>query len=325
MSTRPNPNPQRNGEEDEEMDVSLRIIKTVSFKVNKRMTVGGVKALLSKKERIPECMQELFYNGNHLENDTKMVDYSISTNSTLNAYVSDAAPLNLTIKIPQRHDTVLVQARSENTVQNIKALIEARENIPSCSHSLVHAGKLLEEDKTLAFLEIREGSTLHVVFIPQGMFLILVKLLDGEVLDVEVNMGYTILDVKVLLESIVGYPVGDLTCEGEILVDSWTLSHHSISIHSMLEMAPPPPPPPPIEEVRQMTQIFIKWRGKSTPIEVCLGDSVKRLKEIIGSEMVKSGATKQLELEGKRLPNGKDLASCGVQKGSTLDLFLIIY
>ncbi|CAH9072417.1 unnamed protein product [Cuscuta europaea] len=303
MSTRPNPNPQSNGEEAEEIDVSLRILKTVSLKVSKCMTVGGVKALVYEKEGIPECMQEMFYNGNHLKNDSKMVDHGISTNSTLNAYVSNALPMNLTISILRTNKTVLVQARSKDTVQNIEALIEARENIPSYSHTLVHAGKLLEEDKTLAFLEIRGGATLHVVFIPQGMFQISVKLLNGEVVKMQVNMSYTILDVKELLESIVGSPVGVLTCDGNMLLDNATLSQHKISSDSMLEM---------------VCQIFIKSGCKSTAFEVRLGDSVAHLKEMIGSRMGTPVHAQRLVFEGKMLEDERDLASYGVHKDSNI-------
>ncbi|CAH9103182.1 unnamed protein product [Cuscuta epithymum] len=275
------------------------------------MTVGVVKALVCEKEGIPECMQELFYNGNHLKNDSKMVDHGISTNSTLNAYVSNTLPLNLTINIPRIRKTVLVQARSQDTVQNIKALIEARENIPSSCHSLVHAGNLLEEDKTLAFLEIRGGATLHVVFIPQGMFQISVKLLNGEVVKMQVNMRYTILDVKELLQSIAGSPVGVLTCDGKSLLDSMTLSQHRISSDSILEIAPPS---------AEVCQIFIKSGGKSTAFEVRLGDSVLHLKEMIGSRTGTPVHAQRLMFEGKMLEDEKDLASYGVRKDSNIHL-----
>nr|GMD67781.1 polyubiquitin-like isoform X2 [Ipomoea batatas] len=231
---------QQQEEEDEEINVCLKIIKTVSLKISKFETVWGLKELLCNKEGIPERLQELFVNGNHVKDyNMTLIDYGICSNTTVSAYVRNSEVLTLNIKIPCRSTGFYIEVKPQDTVQNVKALIEDSEDLSSDDYSLVCGGKLLEEEKTVAFLGITDGSTLYVVLNPRDVLQVSVKMLSGETVKIQARVLYTILDVRSLVESIVGYSVGVLRYGGKKLKDSNTLTYYNIKDESILEVLPP--------------------------------------------------------------------------------------
>ncbi|XP_019181528.1 PREDICTED: uncharacterized protein LOC109176524 isoform X1 [Ipomoea nil] len=235
-----NPTAQQEGEE---INISLRITKTVSVKINKSETVGRLKTLLSQEEGIQECLQHLFLDGIRLENDKRLVDCGIYGNTTLNAYDENSVPLRLSVKIPSAKRTVMVDVRAQDTIKTVKSYIEAKENIPSDQYTLFYNGKPVEEDKTLAFLEIIGGSNstrlLHMISNPRDTLKVSVKTLTGETVETQLRMLYTILDVKSVVESKVGYPVMSLAFGEKPLKDSKTVSYYNIEDGSILEILPP--------------------------------------------------------------------------------------
>ncbi|XP_019181364.1 PREDICTED: polyubiquitin-like [Ipomoea nil] len=163
----------------------------------------------------------------------------------------------------------MVDVRAQDTITTVKAYIEAKENIPPNQYTLFHDGKALEEDKTLAFLEINSTLLLHMICNPKETLKVSVKTLTGEIVETQLRMLYTILDVKGVVESKVGYPVKVLGYRGKLLEDSETVSYYNIEDGSILEILP------------RATQIIIKRIGESTCFEVFLWGSVKNLKEAI--------------------------------------------
>ncbi|XP_019181530.1 PREDICTED: polyubiquitin-B-like [Ipomoea nil] len=227
-------------EEDEEINICVKIIKTLSLQISKFETVLGLKALLCNKEGIPERLQELFVNGNHLKDyHLTLIDYGICSNTTVSAYVGNSEVLTLTIKIPCRNIDLVVEVKPQATVQNIKALIEDSKNLGSDEFSLVCSGRVLEEEKTLAFFGITSGSTLYVVLNPRDVLQVSVKMLSGETVKIKARALYTILDVRSLVESKVGYSVGVLSYGGKKLKDSNSVLHYNIKDESILEVLPP--------------------------------------------------------------------------------------
>nr|GLL41185.1 uncharacterized protein LOC109176522 [Ipomoea trifida] len=304
-----NPNPTAQQEE-EEITISVRIIKTVSAKINKSETVARLKTLLREEEGVQECLQQFFMQGGtRLEDDKRLLDYGIHGHCTLNAFVENSVPFMLSVRIPSPNKkSVIVEVRGQDTINTVKAVIQAKENIPPNHHTLFYNGKQLEEDKTLASLGIRGHSTLHMIFNPKETLKVYVKTLTGETVGTQVRILYTILDVKTVVESKVGYPVKVLEFGGKMLEDSETVSFYNIRDGSILEILPP------------ATQIFIKWGGKSTGIEVFLWETVKNLKEAIFKKLGVPVHVQKLVFEGKTMIDSQELASYGVRKDSNIQL-----
>nr|GLL41183.1 uncharacterized protein LOC109176376 [Ipomoea trifida] len=120
---------QEQEEEDEVINISVKIIKTMSLQISKFETVGELKTLLYEREGIPDLHQELFFKDNHLMNEkTRLFDYGIRSNTTVSAYIGNSEILSLMIEMPSRKTSLDIEATPQDTVQSVKDLIGEREN-----------------------------------------------------------------------------------------------------------------------------------------------------------------------------------------------------
>ncbi|PHT49547.1 hypothetical protein CQW23_09294 [Capsicum baccatum] len=151
-------------EKEKEIPIYLRVTKTIKLNVKESDSIGHVKALLHDKEGIPVCLQQLLSGDDKLADGRKLVDYGICENSTLHAYVEDSVPvITLYVKRSYAEGIVTVISKICSTIHDMKYRILVKEGTDSGKFSLFHDGKLLEDGKTLAFLNIDDGSTLHMV------------------------------------------------------------------------------------------------------------------------------------------------------------------
>ena len=60
-------------------------------------------------------------------------------------------------------ETIILAVRSTTTVTALKSLVEAREGVPPDEQRLIHAGRQLEDGKTLADYKVLRDSTVHLV------------------------------------------------------------------------------------------------------------------------------------------------------------------
>ncbi|KAK6254731.1 hypothetical protein SCA6_016036 [Theobroma cacao] len=292
---------------DEEITVYLKLMKTVACKVKPTETVKNFKALLLEKGIISDNIQDLFYAGQLLKDGERLVDHGIMRNSTLHLVLQDFIGVKLFVKIPSQQRTILVEARANETVQSIKSLIQVTEGIESDRFSLVYEGKLLEEDRTLSYLNVKNESTLHLVFCQKDVLSIYVKALTGEVVKLKVKVTFTVADVKAIVRSMLGASVGTLFYLGQQLEDSKTLACYDIKEESTLEMLHP------------LFQIFVRtWSGRTLTLDVQQSATVKDVKDKIFQKLKIPVHLQSIIFAGKRLEEGRDLASYSIQKHCTL-------
>ncbi|XP_049388436.1 uncharacterized protein LOC125852796 [Solanum stenotomum] len=181
-------------EEKEEIGIFMGITKTVKLNVNELDSVGDVKALLYDKEGMP-----------------KLVDYGICKNSTLHAVVEDTAPvITLFVRRSYPEDIIIVYSKSYDTIQDVKFWIAAKQGTNIGEFSLIHDGKFLDEDKPLSFLKIGDGSVLRMVLNRNDKFLIFVITRTHGIIQIEVKATICVRDVKIVIESKVGYSVHNM-------------------------------------------------------------------------------------------------------------------
>ncbi|XP_059290543.1 polyubiquitin-like isoform X1 [Lycium ferocissimum] len=298
-------------EEEEEITIYLKVSKTVALKVKESDSIGKVKSLLHDKEGIPERLQQLFSKGIQLMDEQKLVDYGIIKNSTLHAYVDNSVPRIFLVKRPYAGGAITVYSRICDTIQDVKFRIGAKEGIKSNDFSLIHGGKFLEDDKTLAFYKIDGGSTLHMVLKPRDKLLIYVEMPKPEIVQIEVNTALTVRDIKTVIESKVSHSMDDmdLFLGKQELEDSKKLYQYDIDEDCFLQVKP-----------RTMQILIKKWSGGSIMLDVHSHTLVENVKGMLLKKLGIPVHLQKLVFEGKFLADSRDLASYNIKKHSNVFL-----
>ncbi|KAF2285517.1 hypothetical protein GH714_005220 [Hevea brasiliensis] len=295
------------------MDLYLKIVKTVCLNLKGSETIKTLKALIHEKEGICEKNQDLFFDGNLLTDGQRLLDCGVRRNSTLHLIVQNSVAIKLFVKISSEQRIIMVEATACDTIHNIKLMIQSKQGILSDNFTLVHDGHLLEDERTLASLNIRSNSTIHLVFCQKEVLSIFVKAPDEENVTLRVKVMFTVDDVKAIFGSMVGISVSgwNLFYAGKQLEGSKTLAFYDIKEGSFLELLP------------TVMQIFVKtWIGKTLALDVQERDTVKYIKEKLVQKLQIPIDLQSIVYAGRRLENDRDLASYGIQRHSTLHMVL---
>jgi ubiquitin C len=208
---------------------------------------------------------------------------------------------------------IAIEAMSSDTIQNINSIIQAKEGIDSDQYTLVHNGKVLEDESILSSLNISYETTFHLVFNPKDVLPIFVRTVDGETLKLEVKVLFTIRDVKTIVGSMTN--VLNIDCDviyaGKKLEDCKTLASYDIQEEIILEMFP------------ALIQIFVKEQGGRTiALNVQPCNTIKDVKDKVSQKQ--TGVLDNdwdLIYAGKQLEDWRTLASYDIKEEAILEMF----
>jgi ubiquitin C len=290
----------------------MKIKSTVALKVKRHETISNLKALLSEKAGISDNLQELFFDGNRLMNDRRLVDYGIQQGSIVHLVLQNAFGMKIHVKTPLDQKIIAIEARSFDTIQNIKSIIQAKEGIHSDQYTLVHNGKVLEDERILSSLNAPNETIFHLVFNPKDVLPIFVRTVAGEMLSLEVKVLFTIRDVKTIVGSMADVLNidWDLIYAGKKLEDCKTLASYDIKEETILEMLP------------ALIQIFVKVRGgKTITLDVQRCNTIKDVKDKIFQKH--AGVLDNdwyVIYSGKQLEDWRTLASYDIKEETILEM-----
>lgn len=291
-------------------------MKIVTFKVRKSVTIRNLKALIHRKKGNSRNSQESHLaSDDGVENGRTIVDQNQEKDQSQIRILNLQNPtgLKIYVKIASSKKTVVAEANGYHIVHDIKSKIHAVEGANPDQYALFHDGKRLEDYRTLVSLGIKTESTLHLIFHPKTFLPISVTTPSGKILKFDVNLLYTVRDVKTIVESIIWCPVSDckMIYAGNELEDSKSLAFYGVEESSSLELQ------------ASWIQIFVKtWSGKTITLYVTLSNTVNEVKEKLSCKVGVPICWQSIVFSGKRLAEDQNLSSYNIHKHSTLHMVL---
>ncbi|CDS40259.1 ubiquitin [Echinococcus multilocularis] len=136
--------------------------QTVS--VSDNATVLALKKVIEQQVKIPIAEQNLTFNGLILEDDKLLSEYGFFDNCTVVLYLrlGFKPDFQLTILLPARKK-IHLDVSGENTVSELKELIEKKIGLKLTTAELIYDHWVLENERKLIEYDITGGSTILLV------------------------------------------------------------------------------------------------------------------------------------------------------------------
>ena len=217
------------------------------------------------------------------------------------------------IRVKIRKDKVIkIKVERSDHIENVKAKVQAKEDIPPEQRYFIYAGNLLEDGRTLSEYNVQSGCTLLMVC--DHMRITVRVNRSGETFPLVVSSCELVEDVKYHIKVRMGIPADQqgLVCPPYVLEDGHDLSDYDMKENDTIQLMP---------ALRWM-RIYVEMKeGMTIPLEVENSCSIANVKTQICSEKGIPPAKQRLFFAGKALEDKHTLSDYNVVGGSTLYVF----
>ena len=131
-----------------------------TLKVRSDERIGNIKRMIYEKEGIPKYSQRLIFKGEELENRYTLEDYNIQKDDTL-TLIPKYGSMKIYVKTLTGKRIALCVDPTDR-IEDVKEMIQEEEGIPPDQQKLIFTGKQLEDENTLQYYSIQEGSLIHM-------------------------------------------------------------------------------------------------------------------------------------------------------------------
>ena len=218
--------------------------------------------------------------------------------------------MRICVKI--RKDKVIkITVEPSDHIEDVKAKVQAKEDVPPEQRYFIYAGNLLEDGHTLSEYNVQGGRTLLMVCDHMRISVSVHR--SGETFPLVVSSCELVEDVKYHIKVRMGFPADQqgLVCPPYVLEDGHNLSDYDIKENDTIQLMP----------VLLWMRIFVKDKDRTIPLEVETSYSIADVKTHICSKKGIPPAKQCLFFAGRVLKDGYTLSDYKVDRGSTLYVF----
>ena len=165
-----------------------------SFSVHPKESIGKLKTKNSEAKGIHQ--QQLVFCGKILKDKHTMSHYKIPDENTLNL-ILEASPLFRLFIVTSIGKQIYFEVDESHTIEDVKIMIQEKENIPICIQRLVCSKSSLEDHRTLSYYKLKKDDTLFLDISSGERFGMFVKSKQELSAILKIKRRDTIDDVKV--------------------------------------------------------------------------------------------------------------------------------
>ena len=293
---------------------------SVTCDVDPKAKISELKTLVQQSIGLPPCQQRLFFNGHELNDDHTIADYKIRNDNLVQlmaVLVEKPDPDKIEITLVTSLGVNLeMKLDSDDYITKIKSRVNCLLGIPAKQQRLTYDGKELEDDQTLSFYHIMNGSTLYLDMIAIFPMKIFVTTLENDTIPFDLNTTVSIMEVKTMIEKRNGIPVSEqrLFYSDQILDDDKTLADYNITNRSSLRLIR--------KGAYREIEIYVKTLIGQFALRVGACDTIAVIKDKICERQGLSPDEQRIIFNGRNLEDKRTLADYGIIMGSVLTLVL---
>ena len=307
--------------EETSMWIAVRIqsSKSILLSVDRKETVGSIKAMIKEKGGVPSSQETILYGNNEkLENLKTLEESRIVNRSRLYLRIpagqsSTVGSVELYVQKELEDPTITLQVELSNSVEDLKYLIYEKENIVPDQQELFYEGVPLVNRRTLSSYNILHQS---IIIFRKLLTFVTICTQTGERLELEVSPNEFIYTIKAKIQDLKGVSPDKqkLSFEGKELLDMLTLSVYAITQEgAKLDLTT-------YQRGNISVTIISTMICEGFKLSIHQETSVYTLKQLISRTIGVLFGSQFLLCDGRVLENNKTLEDYGISDGSVLEL-----
>lgn len=287
---------------------------SLSLEVEQSDTIETIKEKIhEQKNSLAPNQIRLFFDAKQLESGKTLNDYGIKEGSSLYVLLSANRNMHIIVGI-SKGETLLLEVKTSDTAENVKAKIYDRVGITPRQMKLFFRGVSLEDVKILSDYDVQRGSTLQLGLRSVFTSEIFIEIFNEKTVVIEFDLLDTIRNFKKKIQQNEGISINQmiLSYDGKLLQDGKTLNDYCITEGSTLRL-----------QLSTRYKMQISITGITFTLDAQLSDTIEYIKAKICDKGDIPSNQLRLFSGGSQLRDGRTLDDYNIDWETPVHWFLI--